>query len=282
MRLFRWYRCYKRCSALLIIPMLLLLVVAALPGSQAHAAPATFVGPKQHYLALGDSMAFGYQPDLDFDHGYVDDFGQDLEQRYHVLDYANLSCPGETTTSMIDGGCPYPFLRKYFYLDTQLQAALRYLTTFRGEVSPVTLNIGVNNVLFDADPSTCSVNQSQFNADLSTMDSDLTGTILPELKAAMTVNGVMTGDLIMIGYYDPYENLCPNSLTYAEELNQHLRQDSQGYGPMIDSLAAFGGTAVPNPHICAYTWICSVFHDFHATDLGHRVVANAIESTMGY
>jgi hypothetical protein len=65
MRLFRWYRCYKRCSALLIIPMLLLLVVAALPGSQAHAAPATFVGPKQHYLALGDSMAFGYQPDLD-------------------------------------------------------------------------------------------------------------------------------------------------------------------------------------------------------------------------
>jgi len=48
--------------------------------SQAHAAgagvatngqPFKLIGPKQHYLALGDSLAFGYQPNQDYSHGYV-------------------------------------------------------------------------------------------------------------------------------------------------------------------------------------------------------------------
>jgi hypothetical protein len=41
----------------------LLLALAFLPD---HAqASGSLVGPKTRYLALGDSLAFGYQPDLD-------------------------------------------------------------------------------------------------------------------------------------------------------------------------------------------------------------------------
>src|SRR5216684_5678462 len=82
--------------------------------SQAHAAgagapslghPFHLVGPKQHYLALGDSLAFGFQPNGDFTHGYVPDFFQQDLQKDGVKDFLNLGCPGETSTTFITGGC---------------------------------------------------------------------------------------------------------------------------------------------------------------------------------
>src|SRR3954466_6984582 len=71
--------------------------------------PQRFVGPRpQHYLALGDSLAYGFQPNGDHTHGYVDDFFTFL-QNQGVQDHQNLGCPGETSSSFINGGkCPYP------------------------------------------------------------------------------------------------------------------------------------------------------------------------------
>ena len=40
---------------------------------------ATTAGPKAYYLALGDSLAYGYQPDGDVVQGYADDFYTDLQ-----------------------------------------------------------------------------------------------------------------------------------------------------------------------------------------------------------
>jgi hypothetical protein len=54
----------------------LALAVAALAltlSAPAVGAASAVTGPKQHYLALGDSLAFGFQPDGDFAHGYVSD-----------------------------------------------------------------------------------------------------------------------------------------------------------------------------------------------------------------
>jgi len=275
-------RIYRSCPTIITVSILISLALTTFTTGQAQAHQLSFVGPKQHYLALGDSMAFGYQPDLNFSHGYAEDFGHDLEQQQSGRDFANMACPGETSTTMLTGKCPYPFLRKYLYLGPQLDAALAYLKTYRGQVSPVTLNIGANNVLPDINATTCVVNVDKFKADLATLDTDLKQVILPKLRSALTVNGVMTGDLVMIGYYDPYQNMCPNSLSYSGQLNQHLANDIKGYGTMIDTFTAFGGPAIPNPNICTYTWMCSLFHDFHATDQGHRVVADAIEQTLGY
>jgi lysophospholipase L1-like esterase len=78
--------------------------------SQAHAAgavvatdnqPFHLVGPKQHYLALGDSLAFGYQPNKDFTHGYVPDLFQTL-QNEGTKDVTNYACPGETSSTLIN------------------------------------------------------------------------------------------------------------------------------------------------------------------------------------
>src|SRR5439155_2234658 len=73
---------YRHIVVPLAFALLLLFIFApaALASSASHHGQHrrihsfALVGPKQHYLALGDSLAFGYQPDLNFDDGYVDDF----------------------------------------------------------------------------------------------------------------------------------------------------------------------------------------------------------------
>src|SRR5919204_5734862 len=85
--------------------------VGAVP--QAHAAPAPkYNPPKSVYLALGDSLAFGYQqakfnanfpaedPDV-YDTGYVDDFAAELRSIDSRIRTVNLACPGETTDSLL-------------------------------------------------------------------------------------------------------------------------------------------------------------------------------------
>jgi lysophospholipase L1-like esterase len=255
--------------------------------SQAHAAGAEVAsdgpafhlfGPKQHYLALGDSLAFGFQPNGDFTHGYVNDLFQIL-QNEGTKDVANLGCGGETSTTFIQGGCPSPIPPHFQYTGPQLDAAVNFLKANAGKVSPVTLDIGGNDVLHDTDPSTCTVNVSGFNTDLATLDSNLKGTILPALLGALTVDGRVTGSIVMMNYYDPLQNFCPNTVQYTETLNAHLAADVSGFGIIVDVFDAFGGPNVQNPNICTYTWICSAL-DIHATDLGYSVIAGTFAAAI--
>src|SRR5579864_8789605 len=55
---------------------------------------AGLVGPKAIYLALGDSLAFGYQPGLDWKHGYADDWFTDDLARKGTRRLENLGCAG--------------------------------------------------------------------------------------------------------------------------------------------------------------------------------------------
>ncbi|HLI06311.1 MAG TPA: hypothetical protein VKV40_07075 [Ktedonobacteraceae bacterium] len=268
----------------IVAPLSLVLFLFLAFAPAALAAPSSyrlsFVGPKKYYLALGDSLAFGFQPDLNFSHGYVDDFYSNLKG-HGVQSLANMGCPGETSSTFINGGCPYPYLRKYPYIGAQLNAAVLFLKLHPGQVSPVTLDIGANDMLSDITTSNCTVS-SKFDSDLATLDSNLTKTILPQLVAAMTVNGKVTGDLVMMNYYDPYQNICPHSVSYVQTIDQHLANDVSGYGTIVNVFTAFGGAATPNPNICTYTWMCSVFKDIHATTKGYSVIATTFENGTGY
>lgn len=119
----------------------------------------------------------------------------------------------------IDGGCPAPGAPPRPY--TQLDAALAYLHANAGKVSPVTLDIGANDLLVDFNPSTCTVNSS-FDNDLKTLDTNLKLIILPQLHNALLVKGRVTGDLVMTNYYDPFQNFCSNSVPFVQTVNQHL------------------------------------------------------------
>ena len=202
---------YRRIVVSITLAALLLFAFApaAFATSNNSAQPNSNVRLKQHYLALGDSLAFGFQPNGDFTDGYVNDLFNELHEE-GVKDFTNLGCPGETSSTLISGGiCHYtPFT-------SQLNAALVFLQANAGKVSPVTLDIGANDVLRDTNPSTCAVNVPGFNADLATLDANLTQLILPQLKAALKVNGKVTGNIVMMNYYDPLQNICPNSVPFT-------------------------------------------------------------------
>src|SRR5260370_13541929 len=115
---------YRRVLApfALVVLLLFAFAQAALAASNGQGPPFHLVGPKQHYLALGDSLAFGFQPNGDFTHGYVPDLFQIL-QNEGTKDFKNLGCPGETSSTLINGGCSFAPPPPY----TQLGAALAFL-----------------------------------------------------------------------------------------------------------------------------------------------------------
>jgi lysophospholipase L1-like esterase len=258
----------------LAIALILALVLAMVPG---RARAAGLVGPNYYYLGLGDSLAFGYQPDLDWSHGYVDQWYTNLKN-HGSKSNVNLSCPGETSTSFINGGCPTG-LSHTLYFGPQLHATVSFIKAHPGQVSPVSLDIGANDILPDINTSTCAIS-STWQTDVAKVDANLTNTILPQLVAALTVNGARTGDLVMMNYYDPHQNDCPNTVPYLQSFNQHLASDAARFGvPIADVFTAFGGPNVPNWNIYNDTWMPL---DIHATTTGYGVIAGAFEQVTGY
>lgn len=60
-------------------------LLALRPATGRAARGASVVGPKTYYLALGDSLAYGHQPDFVDNQGYAQDF------------FATLQAHGTTT-----------------------------------------------------------------------------------------------------------------------------------------------------------------------------------------
>lgn len=266
-----------------MVVILLALLLALDAVALALANPAHALGAKHYYMAMGNSIGFGYQPDLNFTSGYVDDVFADL-RKTNVTDESNLSCAGETTTTMIYGNCLLRLIHHNAYTGPQLAAAVSFLHKHPHQVSPITLDIGVNDVFSDWDPTTCTVSATA-NQDLATMDSNLTTIILPTLRNALGgAAGMATADVVMLNYYNPFAQACPNSKTFVDELNAHLATDAaQFHIPIVDVYSAFGGDAHMADHICTYTWFCDPrYHDIHPTTAGYKIIAQAVEQTLAY
>lgn len=274
------------------------LSVALIP--RAQAASPKLVGMKSYYLALGDSLAFGYEPNLDWSHGYA--------QQWHAYmtshgdsgqTFVDYGCNGETSYTMINGGCPYWYVLHNYYFGAQLTAAVNFIKNHAGHVSPVSLDMGANDLLPDINGSACAIS-STWTTDLANVNMRLTGTILPKLLSAL--NG--TGDLVMMNYYDPYQDKCasvnPNVVTDMATFNADLLSDAESAAtaynnahgthitiPVADVYDAFGGSTTQNS--CTYTWMCSSYADVHATGgqsgepgNGYSVIAGAFETATGY
>jgi lysophospholipase L1-like esterase len=117
--------------------------------AQKRAAPAQHDRPPvSYYLALGDSLSQGVQPDASgasvrTAHGYPDQLYAALHRRQPGLRLVKLGCAGETTVTMIHGGiCSYPG-------GSQLAATVRFIRPNQARVALITLDIGAN------DPDSC-------------------------------------------------------------------------------------------------------------------------------
>src|SRR5215472_11490978 len=93
--------------------------------------------PASYYLALGDSLSQGVQPDssgasVKTPDGYASQLYTALRKDDPGLRLTDLGCPGETTATMIHGGA-------CSYRDTsQLAAAVGFLRAHQGHVVLIT------------------------------------------------------------------------------------------------------------------------------------------------
>ncbi len=133
-----------------IIPSALIFLASSL----ALSAAADDVSRNTRYLALGDSIAFGYNPlvmpvNLDKYVGYPEIVSDALHRKV-----ANASCFGESSGSFLvlgapDTGCAQwrailPL--KVSYSGTQMQYALDYLRANLKKTDLITIDIGVNDL----------------------------------------------------------------------------------------------------------------------------------------
>ncbi|HZS90489.1 MAG TPA: GDSL-type esterase/lipase family protein [Chloroflexota bacterium] len=250
----------------------------ARPTATNTALPGGLVGPRQYYLALGDSLAYGYQPNGDYSHGYADDFFQYLKP-LGTTTLVNMACPNETTVTFMNGNCPHQDMVKTSYgsSTSQLAAALAFIRAHPGQVSPVTINVGAQDILSDFDLKNCTNTPSLYQ-DLPNAIANFKS-IMQQLKAAL--NG--TGDLITLTYYNPYAQQCTDLAPLGQQLNQPITDTARQDGVLLaDVFGAFGGIAAPNPKVCNLTWICSNPSTIDATTSGHALIAQALEAAVHY
>src|SRR3989440_9286667 len=152
--------------------------------------------PQSYYLALGDSIAYGFQPakakaglpPSGFNTGYVDVFAARLRMIAPKIRVVNYACPGESTKTFIHGGCPGRRDVKGLhdaFKGAQLDAALAFLRAHRGQVSPITLSLFGNDLfeLLDACKGNFACAQARAPGAFAQFASRLTS-ILKRLQAA--------------------------------------------------------------------------------------------------
>lgn len=287
--------------------IILLAVVATITALLPLTAAAANDDGEQVYLALGDSVASGFQaPDPFTDDGYVDVLYQRIRGPLGLDGLVNLSCPGDDTAEMIDGNdetlspggslC-YGSSAALGNLggDSQLEAAEAYLAANPGGVALITITIGANDILGCGEDLTC-IGQT-----LGSRIPTNLAQILTRLRVAAP--GV---PIVAMNYYNP--NLAfffgPNGETAVEQSNQLTAAGNSVlagvYGafgvPVADVASAFriyddrGGPLPLNVRFnCLYTGMCdrvggaltiSATPDIHPSDLGYRRIAWAFHRTL--
>ncbi|HVA90857.1 MAG TPA: SGNH/GDSL hydrolase family protein [Chloroflexota bacterium] len=278
---------------LLIALPFLLLALAPLPG-HADASDSIFTRPKNIYLALGDSLSFGYQQykvnaalattgtvdPRDFTTGFVDDFTTQLKTLRPALRTVNFGCPGETSGTFITGGCPYPYPLHNSYSGSQLAAALDFLR-HHGQVSPITLDLGANDLLglintCGGIAQTACITAGEPGI-LATVATNLTQ-ILAALRQASP-----RSEIIVLQLYNPLAVLAPSTNAITQPLNAVIAAVAAGaQARLADAFTPFN-LAQPQPQtLCALTLFCTPLHDVHASDAGYQVIAQQFWTASGY
>ncbi|HET7443883.1 MAG TPA: SGNH/GDSL hydrolase family protein [Solirubrobacterales bacterium] len=278
---------YRLCTRLFVC-------VAALVAFGALAlAPAAGASVGKTYLALGDSLAYGYhqaqfQEELkekgfveaaNFNDGYVDDFGATLKLLNPKLQIVNDGCPGETTETFIKGSGPYgpsfcaggptgsPFPKAFLhhtYPGTQLADALAIAK--ESGTGTITLDLGANDILQFLShtcgfPATFTCTPEQIEAEIGQVVSNV-GFILSQLRAAAP-----KAKIVFVSQYNPYPTLLKPEGTgdaTVEALNSALKSVAAKFGVgfantlrVINFSGTHGGPEAGDiPTVCAFTAMC--------------------------
>lgn len=259
------------------------LAASAVAGGMAPASAA----PRQqaYYLSLGDSLAFGYQPNLvaagDVNPADYVGYAEDFAGMRPALTLVNYGCPGETTGSMLHGGCPWraPLHSSYGAAPSQATAAEEFLRAHPGAVSLISVDIGSNDLLGLVDSCSSAPIPAQCISDgvpatLGTLAANY-ATLLTHLRTLAPA-----ARLVLFNYYNPLAIALPGSDPLAAAASSVVDQLAVAFGASVaDAFAAINHTAgspAEGAFLCTRTWECSSFVNIHPTDLGYRALATAL------
>jgi lysophospholipase L1-like esterase len=260
--------------------------------------PVTSSTPEQDagiawYLALGDSLAAGYQPTnpgdrTDREGGYaglVRDGVARAQPDRPAPELVNLACPGETTATLADGGrCTYPE-------GSQLAAALAAVRGRGGRPGLITLQVGANDVqrCVTFAGGAPGVDEACVTDGLETVRTRLPE-VLHQLRGAAP-----DARIVVLDYYNPFaaaallgsrgEPLARRSDEAQAQLNTAIAEAAAAVGADLAGVgAAFSpapgpGTSGTSPAaglVCSWTWMCGQSPDIHATQAGYAVIAQEV------
>ncbi len=243
------------------------------------------------YLALGDSVSFGFITNAGFEYvnpenfvGFPDYVGQAFKFRTN-----NAACPGETSGSFLSSTAPDAGCRFYrsqvplhvSYSSTQLDFAVSFLRA-HPNTRLVSVGVGADDVLLlrtqcANDPTCIALGLTQV---LAALETNL-ATILGDLRA-----GGFKGVIVVVNYYSvDYSDANQTAITAA--LNQTLdtAASTQTATAVADVFTAFQGIAASaGGHTCNVgllnasaqdQFVC----DIHPSQSGQKLIARIVEQT---
>ena len=264
-------------------------VVLAIGVSMASTATSA---PQSYYLALGDSIAFGFQPTKArgglsphrFDTGYVDVLAARLRKLAPGIEVVNYGCPGESLVTFIRGGCDWldegGRLHDSFR-GAQLDAALDFLRAHPDQVSPITVTLWGNDLVGFEDRCRNELRCIRKRAPraLGSMASRLRS-ILSRLRAAAP-----NAEIIATGAWNfEVDRLARIDFLYRA-LDKRISRAAERAGARVaDTRVVFnphGGPTAVRGRLCDYTFICSE-GDVHPKNRGYRAMGKAFFEAAGY
>jgi lysophospholipase L1-like esterase len=288
----------RRRVLVLTAAALVLAVAFACGAGAASANPVGGSAENGTYLALGDSVAFGYVPadavpapnylDPHSFVGYPEFLAQQLGE--HV---ANASCPGETSTNMLVAGTPSNgcenspgspvgyrtlFPLHVGYEGTQMEYAIHYLEAHR-HTNLVTLDIGANDA-FLCQETTSDGCAGELPGVLGQLAANLT-TIFHDLRDVAGYDG----PIVVLTYYSlSYSD--PTALQQTEILNSVIAGVTSAHGGIVaDGFGAFEGPSLAhNGDPCAAGLLIKLPDgtcNIHPSPAGHELLAGAIAEAIG-
>jgi lysophospholipase L1-like esterase len=281
------FRLRTYLAATIVLAAILVQPLAA--RSASAQAPGQFVRP-QFYLAMGDSISYGYQqriindweartgalpPSSAFNLNAVSLFATLLRTVNPRLQTANYACPGATTSTIIqDNGCTTsPYALHDAYTTSQLTAAVQYVKD-RG-TGVITVDAGANDLIAlltscgnGFTPSDLACLNVGAPAVITTIGNNM-GTILGTLRHYSP-----TSTIIVLQLYNPYAVIAPDAAPLILALNQGLAAAAAATGAKLANAYGPFNTRQPQPQVlCALSNICGPLADIHPTYAGYAVIA---------
>lgn len=259
----------------------------------------------RYYVSLGTSLSVGIQPDATganrrTDDGYADQLFDIIKPNFRKIRLVKLGCPGETTTTMMEGGiCSYP-------KGSQLAEAVRFLHAHKDKVELVTIDMGVNDILAAGCIAGTVIDDDCIQEALGQV-----AVKLPVILAALRGAAHRDTPIVAMNYYNTFlaawltgadgQVLAMRSALLAANFNDVVLGQTYGaFGiPVADVAGAFMSNnfaIVPFPApdspvmvpvnvalICQWTFMCvagPVGPNIHANPVGYGVIAATFAAVL--